>query len=267
MKKVFLAGMLLGSLIYLVGCDSGDYNSATYGVGIGIGLGPWGDGYYDPVRDGHDGLFGGGFYGPRPYNQFRMGHRPADVRVRPGGGFGRGPGGYGRHRMVEVSSLESSADNAGLNAGLHADLNVSLEVSLEARARDYKITSFANKHQIPVAAAAKIETAFENVNERGLAAFGSVGLNEGAIQNIVNASLPTQDTVNSVATALEISAVQSQSLLQTLVNDFRNQASNGNSTYWKACQATGHWKTPQNANCGDVSWNGCSPDTGATVCY
>lgn len=128
-------------------------------------------------------------------------------------------------------------------------------------------TSFAQKHNIPATAGAKIEKAFSNVNQNGLASFQAIGLNEGALKSIMNRSLPNETSIRAMSQELNISEAKSQSLLQNLIAEFDQQASNGQSDYWKACQAKGQWKTPQNANCSSTSWNGCSPDTGATLCY
>jgi hypothetical protein len=100
-----------------------------------------------------------------------------------------------------------------------------------------------------------------------LAAFQAIGLNDQAVHAIMNMSTPDEDSVNAMSQSLNISAAQSHHLLQTLVGEFQVAAADGQSNYWKSCQAKGQWKTPQNASCSNPTWSGCSPETGATLCY
>jgi hypothetical protein len=132
---------------------------------------------------------------------------------------------------------------------------------------DASAANFAAKHDISIAAAAKVQQAFDNVSVSGLSSFQAIGLNQDALQSIMNLNVPDSSSVNAMARSLEISPAKSQQLLQSLVAEFQASAANGQSAYWQACQAKGQWKTPQNANCSSSAWNGCSPETGATVCY
>lgn len=240
MKKVLFTGLLISSLFFNVACDSDEIAAGVIGVGIGIGLGGLDDGgHHDGRHDGrHNGDYNGGY--DRGYD-----------RGRDHGGWDRGdrnrncgPG----YRCMNAVETASSTDAVELLAAS-------------------KTATFAEKHNISSAAAVKVQEAFANVSQSGLSSFQAIGLNENALKAIMNRSLPSDASIRAMSAELNLSEAQSRSLLQNLVAEFSQQASNFNSSYWQSCQAKGQWKTPQNAHCTTGAWNGCSPETGATLCY
>lgn len=132
---------------------------------------------------------------------------------------------------------------------------------------DPAVVEFAQRHQISLSAAEQIQTAFAKVSSEGLNSFQSVGLSEKDIRAISNRSLPKSESIAAMATKLDMSEAQARDLLKAMISDFDAQASDIESAYWQSCMAKGQWKTPQNASCKKTFWNGCSPETGATLCF
>lgn len=128
------------------------------------------------------------------------------------------------------------------------------------------VVAFAQRHQINLETSEQIKAAFDKVPTQGLAAFEAIGLNEKAIKSISNRSLPKTETIKAVALKLDMSEAQARDLMKEVVADFDAEASDVQSAYWQSCMAKGKWKTPQNMYCKKTFWNGCSPETGATLC-
>lgn len=134
-------------------------------------------------------------------------------------------------------------------------------------AQDQKVVSFAQRHGVSLGVASQVQQAFDAVPQEGLAAFSRVGLNEKAIQAITLRTLPSESSIESLAQHLEMSNEEATGFLRRMVADFDVQASDVTSAYWQSCMAKGKWKTRENTNCKKSSWPGCSPETGATLCY
>jgi hypothetical protein len=229
MKKILITGLLISSVFFNVACDSDEIAAGAIGIGIGIGLGSLDDGNH------HDG-----------------GHHDGYGHDHDRGGWDHGgyDGGHGRGRHCNEYRCFNTAS-----------------VEASSAAPQFAATSFAQKHGITPAAGAKIQQAFANVNQSGLASFQAIGLDESALKSIMNRSVPNSASVRAMSQELNISEAQSLTLLQNLVSEFDQQAADGTSAYWQSCQAKGQWKTPQNAHCTTGAWSGCSPETGATLCY
>lgn len=148
--------------------------------------------------------------------------------------------------------------------GRHRCYSAQREVGV---AENTKLVEFAQRHQISLEAAEQIQVAFDAVPTEGLSAFARIGLSTSDIRVISLRSMPKAESVASMAAHLNIEEAKAKSLLQGIVADFDAQASDIESPYWQACLAKGQWKTPENAKCSVTSWSGCSPETGATLCY
>lgn len=125
---------------------------------------------------------------------------------------------------------------------------------------------FAQRHKISLDAAQQIQDAFEASSTQGLDSFEQIGLDKTALTAIAQRSLPSAESMSSLAAKLDLSKSDATRLVQSLITDFEAQASNVESDYWKACMAKGTWKTPQNLSCSQTFWAGCAPATGATLC-
>lgn len=147
--------------------------------------------------------------------------------------------------------------------GRHRCYSTNFEIDTPANPQ---VAEFAQKHQITLDAATQIQAAFDGAKVEGLGSFAKIGLSEKDIRVISNRSMPRDESVAAMAVKLDMSQAQARDLLKRLIADFDAQASDIESPYWQSCMAKGKWKTPQNGSCSTTSWNGCSPETGATLC-
>jgi hypothetical protein len=138
---------------------------------------------------------------------------------------------------------------------------------LEEMAAKSDAQRFANKHHIGIDTATKIQKAFTDLPTKGLGSFASIGLGKSDLKALAQKDLPSTEGIKNMADKLDMSQAQARDLLVSMTKDFEAQASNVDSSYWKSCMQDGKWKTPQNASCQSLSANGCSPQTGASMCY
>lgn len=127
--------------------------------------------------------------------------------------------------------------------------------------------AFAQRHNLPLSSATKIANAFNGLDSNGLASFATIGLNQKDLQAMAMNGMPEPASVQNMAGKLGISNGHARTLLTELNRKFAVASSNINSDYWQACMDKGTWRTPQNNYCRQTFWNGCSPETGARVCY
>ncbi|MNK07368.1 hypothetical protein D3C87_252810 [compost metagenome] len=179
------------------------------------------------------------------------------IGVAIGVGIGSSHNGHHRHDHYRPPRYRECR---GYHRCYSADTGVGLAVNTEA-------LDFAQKHQISLDAATKIQTAFDQVATQGLSAFEAVGLSQRDLSTISSRSMPGQKSLANVAVKLDMSEAQARDLLKGMITEFDAQASNVESPYWQSCMAKGKWKTPQNGRCTTTAWEGCSPENGATLCY
>jgi hypothetical protein len=237
MKKVIVMGLVASSMFLTMACDEGDVAAGVIGVGIGAAVGAhagYGNGYHDGRHDGWN--RGGGYYGP---------------------GYGRGGGygpGYGR----------GGYDRGGWDRGHRGFSDVQ---TANVNAESDSASVFAEKYHITKDASKKIETAFADVQTKGITVFENIGLNKSDLKKIATKQIPEAESLKNVAQKLDMSEAQSGDLIKDMITEFTVQSSDVNSDYWQSCMAQGTWKTGDNANCSSADWKGCSPATGASLCY
>jgi hypothetical protein len=231
MKKVLLVALIGSSIFFNTACTDDEIAAGIIGVGVGIGIGGL-DNDHDHHHHRRD-----NFPPPR--------YRRPDYGRRPGYGPGYGPGRPHRGYALETQ-LATPFDTTEVNS---------------------EVMAFSKKYNVSVDAAAKIQSAFIAVESKGLAALQTIGLNKNDLKVISKRHLPEASTMKSLAEKLDISEAQSKDLLKDMIQEFAAQASNIESNYWQSCMAKGKWKTPQNAYCKTTSWDGCAPESGATLCY
>ncbi|MBO9667897.1 MAG: hypothetical protein J7501_13930 [Bdellovibrio sp.] len=130
-----------------------------------------------------------------------------------------------------------------------------------------EIKNFSIKYNVPTEAAQKIQKAFLNAKAQGLSSFATIGLSKDDIKGIIKREMPESDSLQSVASKLDISQAQARDLIKYMITEFDIQAANVTSQYWQACIAKGTWKTQKSSSCTSVSSRGCGPSTGATLCF
>lgn len=231
MKKILLVSLLTSSMFLNTACTEDEVALGIIGaVGIGIGVAiATSDSDNDEYRDG--------------YRDGRRDDRRDDHR-RGHHDRGRGHGGHRRYALITGS-----------------------QSSFGTVAADSKLADFSQKYHISTTAAAKIQNAFANGQKEGTKAFAAIGLTQNDLRTIASRSLPGNDSIAAMAQTLDLPESKAKVLLQDLIQEFSAQAADVNSNYWQSCKAKGSWKTPQNASCQKESWEGCSPATGASLCF
>lgn len=247
MKKMLLTGLLVVLGIAATGCTRGEVSDGSNGVGIGIGIG-----YPDPWRPGYpDDRYPNDPYPNDPWPSDPS--DPIDTPTRPypappGRGPRRPPGSH----CDRLGCWDPNSPNF-----------VNFATASSSKAADKLIA----KYGVPRPAAVKIAAAFGNVRAQGMNAYLAIGLTENDFKVMMNRRLPADDAFQRSAAKLGISEKQARQLLTAMMRSFWAQADDVNSPYWKYCQMGGHWKTDQNRSCSKLFWPGCSPKTGAKLCY
>lgn len=256
MKKMLLTGLLVVLGIAATGCTRGEVSDGSNGVGVGIGIGypdPWHPGYpgdrhpSDPYPN--DPWPSDPNYPNEPNDPIENPSKP--YPAPPARGPRRPPGSH----CDRLGCWDPNSPNF-VNFAASGSSNLSKNTAkLEA------------KYGLPRSAAAKVAAAFNNVRAQGMKAYLSIGLTESDFKAMMNRQLPSDEAVQRSASKLGLSEKQSRQVLTAMMRSFWAQAANVNSPYWKYCQMGGHWKTDQNRSCSKLHWPGCSPQTGAKLCY
>lgn len=127
-------------------------------------------------------------------------------------------------------------------------------------------SNLETKYNLSNSAAEKLAAALilsEDGDKTGLL---NLGLREKDLYLISKLDMPTNSSINNVAYTLNESPDKVHSIFESVISELRNQAVDVDSAMWQSCVSSGMWKTPENSRCSDLRWNGCSPDTGATLC-
>jgi hypothetical protein len=138
---------------------------------------------------------------------------------------------------------------------------------LETMVANSDAKKFADRYGIRFEAAKKIQMAFAGLPDSGLASFDAIGLGKADLKAIAKHNLPSADSIKQMAEKLDMSEAQTRDLLVNVNRDFQARSANVNSYYWQSCMEGGQWSTPQNSSCQQANWSGCSPATGASLCY
>lgn len=187
------------------------------------------------------------------------------IGVIVGIGLGSGPDHHDHHRPPPYH--RGRHWDAQANVTLPTTGAAPVAVQVEDTQADSQVADFAFKYNISLDAANKVNDAFQGVQKNGVSSFATIGLNKSDIQAIMKHQLPETSSIKSMASKLDMSEAQARDFLVAMNREFQAQASDVSSPYWQACMAKGSWKTAENMYCKSTSWNGCAPETGATLCY
>ncbi len=138
-----------------------------------------------------------------------------------------------------------------------ADANIEAQKNTQAWLEEFGISPQAQK---------VLDKAFLMAladNSDGLA---NLGLNESDIKRIADFKMPTNNGIAKMSSRLDITRDQGAKMVDFMITTAQEQAEDINSGLWQDCMDSGKWQTPQNNNCQKTYWNGCSPETGATMC-
>lgn len=235
MKKVILVSLLVSSMFLNTACDDSEIAAGIIGVGIGIGIAAGSDHDHDHHHRRHD-------YD----NGYRDGHRD----------------GYHDGRRDDWRRDHYPPPRYRRYAA-----EIKLETPFDTKAVSSDVQAFAKEYGVSTEAAVKVKAAFDGVKANGLESFATIGLSKKDIRTIAKRDLPASSSIKTMADKLDISEAQSRDLIKDLIAEFDAQASDVASPYWSACMGKGRWRTPENLYCTNTAWKGCSPDTGASLCY
>ncbi len=179
------------------------------------------------------------------------------VPVHGGGhyeGGHHGGSGHGSHHLTAMSDelLETGA-NADAEAGMTSYAH-----------QDDSATQLASEFGIQQQSAEAILAVTRGGDAQQMTA--QLGLDASDLAALAQASMPSQKAIAQVAKALGEDPAKIEKIAQSFVSDVSAQLSDVSSEYWQSCMSSGHWKTPENANCAKTGWDGCSPQKGATSC-
>lgn len=142
----------------------------------------------------------------------------------------------------------------------------SASAAIDAVASDSVADRIASKYGIPSSAAEKLAESLSAASQGDASKVMALGLSSKDFERLAEMRMITDDGLTRLAASLGMDKPATETLVQNVVDDFRQQASDSSSDYWQSCIRSGSWKTPQNLNCQEAYWSGCSPETGASMC-
>lgn len=116
------------------------------------------------------------------------------------------------------------------------------------------------------AAAGKLADALLAAETGDSSAIEALGLREKDLKLITALYMPAKSSVAKVAENLNEDSDKISRVFEYVIAEIKAEGADINSDMWVSCLNAETWKTPENPRCSDVRWNGCSPDTGATLC-
>jgi hypothetical protein len=94
-----------------------------------------------------------------------------------------------------------------------------------------------------------------------------MGLTGEEIEAIINQNKISDSLVNRLATALNTTESNTRRFVKSLHQQIISQGESSRSHLWQACFSAGRWSTPEQSQCTSPFLKGCSPQTGAALCY
>jgi hypothetical protein len=127
--------------------------------------------------------------------------------------------------------------------------------------------TLAAKYELPLEAAGRLSDLLGKVAMGEASAFEALGLSNDELGRMARYKMPTDGALDQIGSSLAISREMARGLVEKLMAETKLQMADVTSPAWVACMAPGKWKTDANGGtCKSPSWNGCSPETGASVC-
>lgn len=152
--------------------------------------------------------------------------------------------------------------------GLHSDLQpifggVQAEVESDT---ELQVAQVASHYSIGFDAAEALTGALSAAGNGDLKPVYDLGLTKEDLIRLGKMKMITDSGVTHLAQSLNLAEEDTKNLLNKILADLKEQTRDVESAYWQSCVQAKKWKTPQNFNCKETSWTGCSPKTGATLC-
>ena len=115
--------------------------------------------------------------------------------------------------------------------------------------------------------AERVETFAQLAATGDVSVASELGLTTQLVVSALAGDAELNSSVGTLAKKLELSVAEASQLVKDLVQEVRVQGTDINSHLWQTCLANGSWKTDANGGvCTSTQWQGCSPETGASVC-
>lgn len=93
------------------------------------------------------------------------------------------------------------------------------------------------------------------------------GLKSEDIGSVLNNKPFTDARLEEFARFHGVSKHVAADKVEKIVSAFNEQRQRTDSVYWQTCIQSGKWATLENHSCEKTFWKGCSPETGATMCF
>lgn len=132
--------------------------------------------------------------------------------------------------------------------------------------RNEKVYLLASSFQFPDHGAERLWEALDRARHHDLSGVHRLGLTHEDLQTLATKKSLPAPKLDALARNLGTSPQNAQSFIREMAQEFQRQGRNLNSPLWRHCVTSGHWMTNRNRSCKDTLWNGCSPQTGATIC-
>jgi hypothetical protein len=125
---------------------------------------------------------------------------------------------------------------------------------------------FAQQTKISFTASEKFFWALELAKAGNEKALLDLGLSLQDYAQLGRREPISEQGIQGLSKNLNVSSETARQMIHQLIAEFRVQAKDQNSSYWKSCFQKGKWKTYERDLCTHPGVKGCSPTTGATAC-
>lgn len=239
MKRSFVS-LKLGLLALSLAATAGSMQACTSGeVGLGLGAAALG------VVVG--GALAGGHQESHHHARCHEGHKTVCNEYHDY---------YGRWHRDCRQVWDSCAQYYSANIGVTAD----------ASALNDDAIRLAAKYSLSVDGAQKLLMALQAAQFGKTEELQKMGLTERAVEDLILRRKLSPEALDVLAKAMNTHVTVMAEFVSEMNKEFETQSADPKSPLWKTCVASGSWATPENLNCRDTEWAGCSVETGASTC-
>jgi hypothetical protein len=144
--------------------------------------------------------------------------------------------------------------------------SASIGVSADASALNDDAIRLAAKYSLSVDGTQKLLVALQAAQFGKTDELQKMGLTERAVEDLILRRKLSPEALDVLAKAMNTHVTVMAEFVFEMNKEFEAQSANPKSPLWKTCVAAGSWATPENLNCQNTEWAGCSVETGASTC-
>ncbi len=133
--------------------------------------------------------------------------------------------------------------------------------------RDDLVIIFAERFGISFLAATKVVRAFSEASKGRMRAFWQLGFTEEDLIAQFNQQPADQSLIERLSINLDLDSESVTRLLEELSSGIVAQVAHSNSRLWQNCFKADVWQTLDTLSCRQRHAPGCSPETGAKLCF